>query len=241
MSANELIDQLRQNTLFQDVAVEDLTALLEHMQRQFHPVGKALFQQGDVGTTMYIIRNGQVRIFTYHRETTHEVTLMLYGQDEIFGELSLIDSQPRSASAVVTDALEVLALERDDFLSFLNERPKVGLAMMRSLAQRLRRTTNLLEDLRVEAPQPEPTGLQRMPAQQAIADVLDKVEDKPKPEKIDRDNLMAAMKQLDAQQKTTAEPEAKRRVAGDKTGVNNIFDRIAAELDEEEEKKMNDE
>ncbi|MBZ0307271.1 MAG: cyclic nucleotide-binding domain-containing protein [Anaerolineae bacterium] len=83
-----------------------------------------------------------------HDTQGNEITLTHYGANEVFGELSPIDSKPRSASAAAAEALEVLALSREDFLRFLDERPQIGIAMMRSLSQRLRNTTTYLEEFK---------------------------------------------------------------------------------------------
>jgi CRP-like cAMP-binding protein len=66
---------------------------------------------------------------------------------EIFGEFSLLDNKPRSASVAAVSELEVLILHRKNFMDFLIARPQVSLAMMRSLAQRARYTTTYVEEI----------------------------------------------------------------------------------------------
>ena len=139
-----VVQQLRKTDVFREVALPDLEALVARMQKQVFQQGTVLFNVGDLGDTMYIILAGQVKIYTLD-ELGNEVIIIHYGVNEIFGELSPIDQQPRSASAAATQLLEVLVLDRDDLLHFLVERPQIGLAMMMSLAQRLRHTTTYLE------------------------------------------------------------------------------------------------
>lgn len=93
---------------------------------------------------MYLILSGRVRIYTHDAEG-REFTIRHL--DKMFGEFSMLDGKPRSASADAAGSLEVLVLHRDDFLAFLEERPLVGLAMMRDLVERVRYTTAYLQQV----------------------------------------------------------------------------------------------
>jgi CRP-like cAMP-binding protein len=135
-------EHLEDSPLFKGVNLADREALIQVMQRRSFPTGTVLFRKGDPGQAMYIILSGRVRIFTQDAQG-NELTLRYLS--EIFGEFSVLDQQPRSASAAAADDLEVLILQRDDFLSFLKERPLVGLSMMRNLAERVRYTTTYLQ------------------------------------------------------------------------------------------------
>jgi CRP-like cAMP-binding protein len=171
-------EQLQQIDLFREVALDDLYALTERLKREFFPKGTVLFHANDIGDTMYIIEKGRIRIFM-HDEQGEELTLTHYGVNEIFGELSPIDGLARSASAAAVEDLEVLALHQEDFLAFLDERPQIGLAMMRSLSERLRNTTTYLEEYRparFEVPEPASGEMMRRGAQGMVADILDEVD-----------------------------------------------------------------
>jgi CRP-like cAMP-binding protein len=139
-----IAEQLQTATLFKGVSLSDLEALVHLMRRQSFPEGAVLFEKESIGDSVYIILSGHIRIYTQDAEG-HELTIRHYGPTQIFGEFSVIDQRPRSASAAAADPLEVLILHRDDFLAFLKERPLMGLAMMRGLAERLRYTTTYLE------------------------------------------------------------------------------------------------
>jgi CRP-like cAMP-binding protein len=142
----DLVPVLQQTDLFKGVDREALEALIASMSHFELPAHYRLFSEGDPGDAMYIILGGRVRIFS---EVTagQTVTLMHYQTGQIFGEFSLIDSKPRSASAEAVEALNVLRLERDDFLAFLQNRPNVSLEMMRTLAERARYTTAYLQEV----------------------------------------------------------------------------------------------
>jgi CRP-like cAMP-binding protein len=142
-----IAEQLKNTDLFKEVELLDLEALVTRMEAYQFDQGHTLFYEGDNGDTMYIIQKGRIRIYMRGKEG-EDIILTHYGQNEIFGELSPIDQRPRSASAMAEEDLEVLALDRANFLSFLEERPQIGLAMMRSLSQRLRNTTTFIEEYR---------------------------------------------------------------------------------------------
>ena len=88
---------------------------------------------------------GEVKILLGGSEGK-EVVLALFGPGEFFGELALLDGEPRSADAVVTTAAELLILVREDFLRFLRDMPGVAVNMLASLSRRLRRTDRLVHD-----------------------------------------------------------------------------------------------
>lgn len=170
-----LTEELQKTDLFKEVDLVDLEALITRMHQETYPSGTVLFREGDMGDSMYIIQEGRIRIFM-HDSHEQEITLTHYGQNEIFGELSPIDQRPRSASASAAEPLTVMILERSDFMNLLNERPQLGLAMMRSLAQRLRNTTTYLEEFKPSrfetAPVDQGTSLRRE-ASPTIADLID--------------------------------------------------------------------
>ncbi len=140
-------EQLEQSPLFKGVPLADREALVSVMHRQSCPLGTILFERESVGNSVYIILSGRIRIYTYdgHDEDSREFTIRHYGQSQLFGEFSMLDQKPRSASAAAAEDSEVLVLHRDDFLAFLQERPFVGLSMMQNLVERVRYTTTYLQ------------------------------------------------------------------------------------------------
>jgi CRP/FNR family transcriptional regulator, cyclic AMP receptor protein len=133
-------EQLKQSALFKSISTADLEALVRVMKRRLYPVGTVLFRKGDPGNAMFIILSGQVHIYTQDAEG-REFTLTHYGPTRVFGDFSILDDAPRSASATASEPLEVLTLNREDFLAFLPSHPTIGLAMIRHLTDRLRYIT----------------------------------------------------------------------------------------------------
>ncbi len=95
---------------------------------------------------MMLITAGQVRIFM-NDDQGNEITFRTLGAGQILGEFSLLDRKNRSASAATIAPLEVLILQRADFLRLLQERPLVGIELMRGFAERIRYATSYLERL----------------------------------------------------------------------------------------------
>lgn len=173
-----IAEELQKTNLFHEVSLEDLQDLITHMTQEDFNEGDILFHEGDLGDAMYIIRSGRIRVFMYD-EQQQEITLTYYEDNQIFGELSPIDQQPRSASVMAVTPLQVLKLDRGHFLDFLDERPEIGLAMMRGLSERLRNTTDYLEQFKpkVSVPvAPVSTGEEfRRGATGRMAEILDRV------------------------------------------------------------------
>src|SRR5262249_23236033 len=98
---------------------------------------------GDDGDAMYLIEEGRVRICVRTKDG-HEVTLTELQRGDFFGEMALLDGQPRSADAQVTENARLAVLSREHFLSFVRSSPNIALELLTALANRLRRTDELL-------------------------------------------------------------------------------------------------
>src|SRR3989304_787716 len=95
---------------------------------------------------MFIIRSGRVKIYSAG-DGDKELVLNVYGEGDFFGEFSLIDGEPRSASAEAVDLTEALVLRHEDLIALLSEHPDIAISLMRGLVSRLRYTTEYAEDL----------------------------------------------------------------------------------------------
>ena len=97
--------------------------------------GQVIARQGDVGTGFFIVASGSVRV------VRDGETIATLGPGEFFGELSVLDGQPRTAQVLAAEPTVVLGLASWDFEAVVRERPEVALAVMRGLASRLRGLT----------------------------------------------------------------------------------------------------
>jgi CRP/FNR family transcriptional regulator, cyclic AMP receptor protein len=145
-SALEIAQQLENSPLFKGVDLPNREALVQAMQYKQYPRGHILFEKGSPGDSIYIILSGRVRIFTTDKDGQSFTIRHLYPPNT-FGEFTVLDRKPRSASAEAADPLEAMVLSREVFLGFLHERPLVGLSMMRNLVERVRYTTKFLQQV----------------------------------------------------------------------------------------------
>lgn len=138
-----LLEFLSEVPFFCAFSAEQLQRIEPLLKRKIVPEGVTLFLSGDPGDSIYVVKRGRVEIFV--RDTTgSKVTLTVAGQGEIFGELSLLDKGPRSASAVTAEECELLWLEHDEFERLIEQNPEIVSALLVVLAQRLRQADDLL-------------------------------------------------------------------------------------------------
>jgi CRP-like cAMP-binding protein len=142
MSYAELLSKV---PVFSTLGAEDLEHLSSHLQPRRYAKGEVIFHQGDVGTSFYIVRKGEVTIRLSSAEGK-EMTLALLRRGDAFGELSLLDGEPRSTDAVAREEASLLGLQRADFQRFLGERPSVAPRMLAALSGLVRRVTQLVYD-----------------------------------------------------------------------------------------------
>lgn len=124
--------------LFESLSVEELGALSSRLEEVDVAAGKIIFKQGEPGGRLFIIQSGAVDIS--HGIGKEFVTLATLVPGEYFGELSLFDGEPRSATARADRDCKLLALDHADFVEFTSKRPDAALKIMRELARRLRQT-----------------------------------------------------------------------------------------------------
>ena len=108
--------------------------------------GDRLFDEGDEGDRLYVVLEGKIKL-TRTAPDGRENLLSVLGPGEMFGELSLFDPRPRTASAVAVTDARLAGLGHDYLRHWLTGRPAVAMHLLRALAQRLRRTNDVMADL----------------------------------------------------------------------------------------------
>ena len=127
--------------LFESLTPEALATLAARLEEVSVGSNEVVFRQGEPGGRMYIVRDGAVDIS--YGEGNQAVALATLVPGQYFGELSLFDGSPRSATATAGKASVLLALDRDDFVDFVTRHPNGALSIMGELAERLRQTNML--------------------------------------------------------------------------------------------------
>ncbi|MCK9519130.1 MAG: Crp/Fnr family transcriptional regulator [Dehalococcoidia bacterium] len=125
---------------------DDMRALASRGRMRTFPAGTTIFGEGERGDSLHVVVEGRVRICVTSG-SGDEATVAMVGPGDCFGELSLLDGRPRSASAVASTATKTFVVTRDGFVEWVQERPGAALAIMETLSLRLRRTDEALADL----------------------------------------------------------------------------------------------
>jgi uncharacterized membrane protein len=128
---------------FQLLDEGERSALAAQLDVVHIPAGKTVFNYGDPGESLYVIRSGAVEVFIKD-DTGERLVLETAGKGEVFGELSLLDGGPRTATVVVTEELEALRLDRGDLEKFLRQHPQAAIDMLAAMGRRLRHSAERL-------------------------------------------------------------------------------------------------
>lgn len=123
---------LKSLNLFKDTPENILADLAPLMQEKEYEQGALIFKEGETGDCMYIIHKGSIKI---HKGTT---TLAVLPEKEVFGELSLLDADTRSASASAAEDCILFKINQEPFYELLDERPEIAKGFIKILCQRLR-------------------------------------------------------------------------------------------------------
>lgn len=108
--------------------------------------GQVLFQRGDPGDRLYVVARGRLRIAVNSSEG-RELSVRFAGPGDALGEIAVIDGGARTADVTAVDSVQVIGIAAADFNRLWAEHPALGRAVMRSLCERLRDTTEQLETI----------------------------------------------------------------------------------------------
>jgi CRP/FNR family cyclic AMP-dependent transcriptional regulator len=125
---------------------DDLTWLAKRVLRRKFKRGDIIFLKDDPGQSMFIVEDGAVRIYVPGTQGA-DLTLAVVQPGEFFGDLSLLDGRPRSASAEAVRDSTLLTLEREDLTELVRSRPDAALAILEVISLRLRETDQMATDL----------------------------------------------------------------------------------------------
>jgi CRP-like cAMP-binding protein len=135
---------LKSLPLFAGLDQDQLSEVSVRMKRRSFAPGVTLYHQDMPGMMLYMIEEGSVRVFSIGR-TGQELTLAIFGAEDIFGELSILDDQPHSATAVTLAATVVWLLPSADLMDLMERYPVIVEAMVQLLVARVRSATHHVE------------------------------------------------------------------------------------------------
>ncbi|EAQ76247.1 MULTISPECIES: cyclic nucleotide-binding domain-containing protein [unclassified Synechococcus] len=134
-ATHDKLQRLQPVGIFAATPVEVLLQLAEAVEEVHLAAGEQLFAKGDLGTSMYVIVSGQVRIHI------GDQTVVELADGEIVGELAALDPEPRSASVSAIDPTTLYRIEQATLQALMVDHPEIVQAVIKELAQRLRDTT----------------------------------------------------------------------------------------------------
>jgi len=133
--------------LFAGLAKEEQQALCGAMKLETVEANQTIFWRGDVGDSLYLVSTGQVAV-TVPNEQGEHVTLDHLGPGGFFGEISLLDAGPRTATVRTTQRSELYVLKRDDFHAIIRKRPHVAIEVLTIMGCRQRVSTEAIRSLK---------------------------------------------------------------------------------------------
>lgn len=137
---------LKNVPLFSSFSDQQLAALLPAVQHRRFPRGSFIIRAGEETDALYIILAGHAKVLIPD-DDGNEVILSVIGPNEFFGEMGLLDDQPRSASVEATEACEMLRISRSGFLNCLKDNFDAAMLIIRNLVKRLREADRKIESL----------------------------------------------------------------------------------------------
>jgi len=124
--------------LFSKLSPGDLQRVVEVAREKSYPRNSVILFEDDPGDALYVVARGQVKVVLIG-DDGREVILSVLGEGEFFGEMSLLDDEPRSAHVIAMEDSDLLVLRREDFEGLLTTQPQIALALLREMTRRLRR------------------------------------------------------------------------------------------------------
>ncbi len=138
--------RLRDIPLFSPLDDAELEALIEVIFTRSYAKNSVIINEGDETDALYIITEGKVKITKTH-DDGREIVIAVLTEDDYFGEMSLIDEQPRSANVVTKTPVQLSIVKKEDFQAILLKKPELALHIMKGLSQRLRAADSMIESL----------------------------------------------------------------------------------------------
>jgi len=132
--------------LFAGLKPDELARLSSRAVTHSYPRNTIVINQGDISNSLHVIVEGRVKVFLANEEGK-EIILNTQGPGEYFGEIALLDAEPRSASVITMEKSRIAILSKADFEAFLLESPQIMMKILRNTFARLRALTETVSNL----------------------------------------------------------------------------------------------
>lgn len=143
------ISILKYIPLFSELSDSDLREISNVSVRQVYKKDNMILIEEEVGSTMFIILDGRVKICRIS-DDGREVILSILSEGDFFGEMSILDGQSRSANVVTLGDAKIMVIRREDFLQMLHDYPQIAINLLKELTHRLRRSDEQIKSLSLQ-------------------------------------------------------------------------------------------
>jgi CRP-like cAMP-binding protein len=137
---------IRTVPIFSELSDDEVAAVARHATRRQFPKDAVIFFENEPGDTLYVVAVGRVRV-SILGDDGREVILSVLGPGDFFGEMALLDNDPRSATTIAAEDTELLCLSRPDFETVMRESPTMMMALIKVLTTRLRHANQQISTL----------------------------------------------------------------------------------------------
>ena len=137
---------LRRVPLLSSLNEQQLETLAAGSARRNFPKGRTIVAEGEPSQSLYILLSGRAKVQRSDSEGK-EVILAVLGSGDFFGEMSLIDEAPRSASVITLESCDFMSINKEAFRSMLMQSPEMAMAVMKGMVRRLREADKKIETL----------------------------------------------------------------------------------------------
>lgn len=146
MQRHPVAQALAQSLLLGSLPEETLERVGKVVRRRGYRRGQVIFYQGDEGNTLFVLEAGRVKV-EVDAESGQRALVAILGPGDCFGELALIDGEPRSATVEALEPVEALVLTRSDFMDIVRSNPAAMESLLITLTRRMRHITQVVADL----------------------------------------------------------------------------------------------
>jgi len=137
---------LRTVPIFSELSEADIASLAKLTSRRACPKDTVVFFENEEGDSFFCIVDGRIKV-TILGDDGREVILSVLGRGDFFGEMALLDNEPRSATAIAVEDTELLSLHRNDFQAALSDNRTINTGLIRVLSGRLRKANHQISTL----------------------------------------------------------------------------------------------
>jgi CRP/FNR family cyclic AMP-dependent transcriptional regulator len=142
----DTVQLLRQVSIFAELPQEIVADLAKRVWQKTAEAGSVIVSHEEAGDALFVIASGKVKVVLYG-ETGREIILSILRAGDFFGEMALLDKQPRSANVVAVEESQLLGLDREAFQTHLTAHPPTALAVLAEMSRRLRHADEVIGNL----------------------------------------------------------------------------------------------